>query len=283
MKVLFDIFGFPIYFFGVMIALGILAGISISYKETRRKGLEPDIVYDLAIYGIGSAILGARVFYILFYNLSYYLNNPSEIIMISEGGLSIHGGLIGAFLFGLYYFRKKKLNFLKYADAIVPGIILGQAIGRVGCDVFGKVMKSSYPWGVERQGQLVHPTQVYEFLLNYMVFYLLWRKRRNIRYNGQLFVWYLVLFAFNRSIVEFFRYNPSIIEWFSISHLLSIGLILAAIIIGSLIKKKKNKSCDNNIKNDENISDNRLTWLKEFIYLIVLIIISLIIFYAIQS
>lgn len=283
MKVLFSVFGVQIYFFGVMIALGILAGIYISYKEMKRKGLEADIVYDLALYGIGSAILGARIFYILFYNFSFYINNPSEIIKISEGGLSIHGGLIGAFLFGLYYFRKKKLNFLKYADAIVPGIILGQAIGRVGCDVFGKVLTTSYPWGIERQGQLVHPTQVYEFLLNYVVFFLLWRKRKSIRYNGQLFVWYLILFAINRSIVELFRYNPSIIGWFSISHLLSIVLILIAFNISLLIKKKENTGLDNKIEIEEHIVDNRTMRIKEFIVLVILIIISLIIFYTIQS
>lgn len=283
MKVLFSILGFPIYFFGVMIALGILAGIFISYKEVKRKVLETDTVFDLAIYGIGSAILGARLFYILFYNLSYYIDNPVEIILISEGGLSIHGGLIGAFLFGIYYFRKNKLSFLNYADAIVPGIILGQAIGRIGCDVFGKVLTTSYPWGIEQQGQLVHPTQVYEFLLNYIVFFILWRKRRNIKYNGQLFVWYLVLFAFNRSIVELFRYNPSIIGWFSISHLLSIGLIIAAIIISILIKKKENISLDSIDKNREFNAENRITRIKEIIYLIVIIVISLIIFYAVQS
>lgn len=283
MKVLLSIFGIQVYFFGVMIALGLLAGIYISYKEMKRKGLEADNVYDLALYGIVSAILGARIFYIVFYNFSFYINNLSEIIKISEGGLSIHGGLIGAFLFGFYYFRNKKLNFLKYADAITPGIILGQAIGRVGCDVFGKVLTSSYPWGVERQGQLVHPTQVYEFLLNYIVFYLLWRKRKSIKYNGQLFVWYLVLFAVNRSIVELYRYNPSIMGRFSISHLLSVGLIIAAFIISILIKRKENKVLDHKKENEELLLDNRTTGIKEFIILVILIIISLIIFYTVQS
>lgn len=175
------------------------------------------------------------------------------------------------------------MNFLKYADAIAPGIILGQAIGRVGCDVFGKVLTTSYPWGVERQGQLVQPTQVYEFLLNYVVFFLLWRKRKSVRYNGQLFVWYLVMFAINRSIVELFRYNPSIIGWFSISHLLSIGLILAAIIISIFIKKKEIIELNNDLGYIKNMSDNRITMVKEFIYLAVLIVISLIIFYTVQA
>ena len=284
MKVLFSVFGIQIYFFGVMIALGIIAGILISYRELNRKKLEANRVLDLAVYGITFAIIGARIFYIIFYNLSYYLNNPIEVIMISEGGLSIHGGLIGAFLFGIYYFRKHKLSFLQYADAIVPGIILGQGIGRVGCDVFGKVMNNSLPWGILRQGQLVHPTQIYEFLLNYTVFYILWRKRKNISYNGQLFVWYLILFAINRSIVELFRYNPSIIGWFSISHLLSIGLILVSIIIKILIMTNRNIVSHLPEKIDfVNSPVNSLEWLKDIMFVVILMVISLLIFYLVQT
>jgi phosphatidylglycerol:prolipoprotein diacylglycerol transferase len=284
MKVLFNFFGIPIYFFGVMIAFGLIAGILISYQELKRKKLEANRVLDLATYGIVSAIIGARIFYIIFYNPSLYLKNPIEIIMISEGGLSIHGGLIGAFLFGIYYFRKHKLSFLQYADAIAPGIILGQGIGRVGCDVFGKVMNSTLPWGILRNGQLVHPTQIYEFLLNYAVFYILWRKRKNIKYNGQLFVWYLILFGINRSIVELFRYNPSIIGWFSISHLLSIGLILVSIIIKTLIMTNRNTvhlSADK--KNAVNLEDKSREWLKDLLFVIILIVISLLIFYRVQT
>jgi phosphatidylglycerol---prolipoprotein diacylglyceryl transferase len=101
MKILFYIFGFPVHFFGVMIAFGFLAGIILSFYEVRRKNLDTERLFDLAIYGIISAVIGARIFYIIFYDLSYYLKNPAEIILISEGGLSIHGGLIGAFLFGI--------------------------------------------------------------------------------------------------------------------------------------------------------------------------------------
>jgi len=283
MKILFSVFGFPTYFFGVMISFGLIAGILISCIEAKRKRLEIDKIYDLAIYGIMSAIVGARLFYILFYDLSYYLKNPIDIILISEGGLSIHGGLIGAFIFGLCYFRKHKLSFLQYADAIVPGIILGQGIGRVGCDVFGKVMNSSLPWGIERQGQLLHPTQVYEFILNYIVFYILWRKRKSIKYNGQLFVWYLVLFAINRSFVELFRYNPAIIGWFSISHLLSLGLIIMAIMIRILSTNKGYVILSNN-ENDKEIESYRsMDWFKDLLFVVIMIVVSLVIFYTLQS
>ena len=285
MKILFNVFGLPIYFFGLMIALGLMAGIFISYNEAKRKKLEADRIFDIAIYGIISAIVGARIFYILFYDLSYYIKNPADIILISEGGLSIHGGLIGAFIFGFIYFKIRKLSFLHYADAIVPGIILGQGIGRVGCDVFGKVMNSTLPWGIERQGQLLHPTQMYEFILNYIVFYILWRKRKYINYNGQLFVWYLVLFAINRSVVELFRYNPSIIGWFSISHLLSIGLIIAAIIVRFYItyRKKLEIAAPIENNNDTITLGKSEDWLKDLLYVVILITISILIFYFVQS
>ena len=282
MKILFTILGYPIYFFGALIALGLMAGTFISNIEVKRKNLETDRVLDLAIFGLISAIVGARLFYILFYNLSYYMANPDDIILISEGGLSIHGGLIGAFIFGVCYFRKHKLSFLYYADAIVPGIILGQGIGRVGCDVYGKIMTTSLPWGIKRQGQLLHPTQVYEFILNYLMFFILWRKRKKIKYNGQLFVWYLVFFAINRSVVELFRYNPSIIGWFSISHLLSIGLVIIAFIIKILINKKDMIISNNSEGNEIEINKND-SWLKEFLYVAIMIIISIIIFYIVQS
>ncbi|AUS97411.1 prolipoprotein diacylglyceryl transferase [Clostridium thermosuccinogenes] len=281
MKVLFHIFGIPVHFFGVMIALGILAGIFVAYLEVKRKKLDVGKLFDIALYSIISAVVGARVFYILFYDLSYYLNNPAEIIKINEGGLSIHGGLLGASIFAFFYFRKNnKLSFYKYADAIAPGIILGQGIGRIGCDVFGKVMSIPRPWGIERQDQLLHPAQVYEFLLNYAVFFILWRKRKSIKYDGQLFIWYVILFAINRSIVELFRSNPSVVGWFSISHLLSVLLIIGAVIFMIFAKKKR---VDNPNESNGEAVIRTLDWVKDVLITLALIAVSLIIFYTIQA
>lgn len=280
MKELFHIFGIPINFFGVMIALGMLAGVFVAHREVKRKKLNVDKLFDIALYSIISAVVGARLFYILFYNLSYYLENPVDIIKINEGGLSIHGGLLGAFIFAFFYFRKQKLNFFKYADAMAPGIILAQGIARIGCDVFGKVMSIPRPWGIEREGQLLHPAQAYEFILNYLVFFILWRKRKNIKYNGQLFVWYIILFSINRSVVELFRINPSVIGWFSISHLLSLLFIAAAIVFMYIAKKKNN---DVPVDSLEDVTVHKLDWLKDILITLVLIAVSLLIYYTVQS
>lgn len=280
MKVLINLFGVPIYFFGVMIALGILAGLFVALIEVRRKNLEEEKLYDIALYSIISAVVCARLFYIVFYNLAYYLKNPIEIINITEGGLSIHGGLLGAFIFAILYVRKHKLNFFKYADAIAPGIILGQGIGRVGCDVFGKIMSNPLPWGIERQGQLLHPTQMYEFILDYLVFFILWRKRKNARYDGQIFLWYIILFSINRGLVELFRYNPSIAGWFSISHLLSVVFILGAAAVMFLLKAKGPGVTDDS---NEPAQSSKHAWLTHLLILLGLVAVSIFIFYTMQG
>lgn len=277
MKILFYVSGIPVHFFGVTIAIGMLAGIFVAYKEVKRKGLEVERLFDIALYSIISAVVGARLFYIIFYNLSYYIENPAEIIKINEGGLSIHGGLLGAFIFGVIYFRKHKLNFFKYADAIAPAIILGQAIGRVGCDVFGRPMSSPLPWGVKYGGQLVHPAQVYEFVLNYILFFILWRKRKNIKYDGQIFLWYVILFSINRGVVELFRTNPYIFGWFSVSHLLSLVFILAAVVLMYLIKRG---TFGVPMIHSEAAVEHSTALIKDVLIVIGLVIVSMIIYYT---
>ncbi|OGO77916.1 MAG: prolipoprotein diacylglyceryl transferase [Clostridiales bacterium GWB2_37_7] len=280
MEILFYVSGIPVHFFGVMIALGILGGLAVAYFEVKRKKLNVDKMFDLVIYSIIAAVVTARLFYVLFYDLSYYINNPLDIFKVYEGGLSIHGGLLGAFVFAIFYVRKHKLSFFKYADALAPGIILGQGIGRVGCDVFGKVMTVPYAWGIERQGQLLHPAQVYEFLLNYLVFFILWRNRKSIKYDGQLFIWYIILFSINRSVVELFRYNPAVAGWFSISHLLSVLFIVGALITMFVIRKKR---IDSSELIKENTSVRILDWIKDILITLVLVAVSLVVFYTIQS
>lgn len=274
----FHFLGIPISFLGLMTAIGVFIGFLVAKKEIKRKELDINILYDLTIYTVISGLLGARLFYVLFYNLSFYIKNPIDIIKINDGGMSIHGALFSAFIVAFIYIKKNKLSFLRYADAIAPSIILGQGIGRIGCDVFGKPMNYPYFWGVMYQGQLVYPVQVYEFILNYLVFFILWRLRKKTKYNGQLFFLYVILFALNRGIVEFFRINPLISGWFSISHLLSALFIVGTLIIKYFVKKKSN--CINIKQTQINKSDGLL---KDIMFLIVIIIISLIIFYSVQA
>lgn len=237
MKLLFNIGGIGIHLFGITIALGILAGLYVVMKEIKRKGLKKDETFDLAFYTVLVGIVGARINYILAFNPSFYFNNPKEILMIQNGGLSIQGALIAGILFAIIYMKRKDMPIWKTADAFSPAIILGQGIGRVGCDVFGVPMVREFFWGVNVRGQLLHPAQIYEALLNYLLFFFLWSKRKSVKYNGQIFVLYFIGFSFNRFIVEFFRENPLVIGRLSVAHVYSLVFIIGALILDRLLQK----------------------------------------------
>lgn len=238
MKTIFSIGHYSITTFGMFIAIGILVGYLITIKEAKRKKFPIDPLTDLILYVIIFGIIGARLYYVLAFNLDYYLNNLGKIVAVWDGGLSIQGALIGGGIVALVYTRIKKINLWKTADIMAPGIILGQAIGRVGCDVFGVVMKNDYFWGVLSDGNLLHPAQIYESLLNYILFGVLWARRKSVKYDGQLFFTYLIGFSINRFIVELFRTNPMFIEPFTVAHATSVALIIISIIALNILKKR---------------------------------------------
>lgn len=276
MKELLSIGPIHIYFFGLMIAVSAIVAGAFAIKQGEKRGINEDIMFNLIIIVLISGVLGARLFYILFYNPSFYFNNPGEIIKIDEGGLSIHGGIFSAILAGYIYSIKNKISFFKLADIAVVGIALAQGIGRVGCDVFGKAMINIMPWGINYNGQILHPAQVYEFILDYILFIFLWRRSYKKKFEGELFIIYLVSFALIRGIVEFFRINPVIWGPFSISHLLSLALIIIGLVSYLLLSKRS--------KEDLNlISDNKISLITMLFYLIVLIGISIFIFYFVQG
>lgn len=238
MRELFSIGHFSIKIFGVMIAIGMLAGMFIMLKEADRKKLNKDKMLDLTIYTIIASIIGARLYYVLAFNLRYYLENPLEIVFINLGGLSIQGGLIGGMLFAAWYTKKKGISFWKAADAFAPGIALGQAIGRIGCDVFGVPMENIYPWGIKVGAQILHPAQIYEMFLDLILFAFLWRSRGKAKYHGQLFMNYIIGFSLNRAIVEFFRANPIVAGPFTVAHVTSFVIIVIALIVNRIIKNR---------------------------------------------
>ncbi|OLS01970.1 prolipoprotein diacylglyceryl transferase [Tissierella creatinophila] len=272
MKTIFSIGHYSINVFGLFIAIGILVGYLITLKETKRKEFSTDTITDLILYVIVFGIIGARLYYVLVFNLDYYLDNLGKIVAVWDGGLSIQGALIGGGIATLIYSKIKKINLWKAADIMAPGIILGQAIGRVGCDVFGVVMKNKYFWGVLMDGRLLHPAQIYESILNYILFGILWARRKSVKYDGQLFFTYLIGFSINRFIVEFFRANPMFIDPFTVAHATSAALIVISI-IGLIILKKGNKT-KNKIKGKMfSITTG------EIVLILSMIIVSLLLYY----
>ena len=276
MKELFSIGPFHVYFFGLMIAVGIISAVFFAEWQAKKRGIKDDIMFNLAIVGVISGVVGARLFYILFYNPSFYFTHPMEIFKINEGGLSIHGGLLAAIVAGYIYSARVKISFFKLADISVMSVALAQGIGRVGCDVFGNVMTHVMTWGISIGGSILHPAQAYEFILDYILFIILWRKSEKQKYQGELFVIYIIGFPIIRGVVEFFRDNPVIWGHFSISHLLSLVFIVIGLLIYAYLKRTEKYE----VKNHEGIVTPM--YLK-FICLILLIIISLVIFYMVQG
>ena len=270
MKELFSFGPIHIYFFGLMIAIAAIAGGAFAIKQGEKRGINEDTIFNLIMIVLISGVLGARLFYILFYNPSFYFSNPGEIIKIDEGGIfsSIAAGYI--------YSVKSKIPFFKLADITVMGVALAQGIGRVGCDVFGKAMINIMPWGINYNGQILHPAQVYEFILDYILFIILWRRSYKKKFEGELFVIYLIAFPIIRGIVEFFRINPVVWGPFSISHLLSLVLVVIGLVSYILLSKKTNEDCA--IFKDTKISSATMIF-----YLIALIAVSIFIFYFVQG
>ncbi|API90097.1 prolipoprotein diacylglyceryl transferase [Marinilactibacillus sp. 15R] len=237
---LFSIGHFSISLLGVTSALGMIIGLLLIQKEGERKRLDKDKLMDLGLYTVVFGILGARLGYIVFFDPVYYMENPMAVFRITQGGLSIQGAILVAGSFAFWFMKKKKMAVWKTADAIVPGVILGQAIGRVGCDVFGVPMSRNWPWGVMVGGELLHPAQLYEVALNYILFLIIWRRRQTAQFDGELFFIYVIGFAFNRFIVEFFRSNPLVIGSLSIAHVISLLIIVLGLLLLMFMRNKHN-------------------------------------------
>lgn len=237
---LFSIGHFSISLLGVTSALGMIIGLLLIQKEGERKRLDKDKLMDLGLYTVVFGILGARLGYIVFFDPVYYMENPMAVFRITQGGLSIQGAILVAGSFVFWFMKKKKMAVWKTADAIVPGVILGQAIGRVGCDVFGVPMSRNWPWGVMVGGELLHPAQLYEVALNFILFLIIWRRRQTAQFDGELFFIYVIGFAFNRFIVEFFRSNPLVIGSLSIAHVISLLIIVLGLLLLMFMRNKHN-------------------------------------------
>jgi phosphatidylglycerol:prolipoprotein diacylglycerol transferase len=206
---------FEIRWYGIMIALAFLAGTWIGLKEAKRKGYDSDLIYDLLFYVMVAGIVGARLYYVAASNLSYFIEHPLDIVAIWRGGLSLHGGLIGGLLAGVWFCRKRGLAFWDFADLLTPSIILGQAVGRGACTLngcsFGK--PTGLPWAIvftnpDAQAPHnipLHPTQFYEMGTDFLIFFILWNLRTRMRFPGQLFLVWAMTYAVARFVLEFFR------------------------------------------------------------------------------
>jgi phosphatidylglycerol:prolipoprotein diacylglycerol transferase len=241
----FNLGPLTIHWYGVMVALAFLVGLWTAGRRATRSGINGERIVDLGPWLILGAILGARTFYVVSYWREEFAGKPiSEIFMIHHGGLVFYGGLLGASLAGIIYIRIRGLALWKVADILAPSIALGYVFGRIGCLFNGCCYGRAcdLPWAIRfpEDNPLhpptfpVHPTQIYDSLLNLGLYLALaWLYRRK-KFDGQVFAVYLLCYAVTRSFVEMFRGDypaEHLHRGLTPAHLVSVGIFAAGAIL----------------------------------------------------
>lgn len=245
----FSIFGLEVRWYGIIMASAIMIGTFIAMNSSKKEGLKDDTILDILIWAVPISILCARLYYVLF-SWSDYKNNLIDVFAFRQGGMAIHGALIGAFLSGYIIIRIKKLNFLQIADIVAPAIVLGQAIGRWGNFLNqeahgGPVSEkfiSFFPAFIKNQmfidGQYYHPTFLYESLWCLVVFAILIVYKKYKSSNGELLALYMIMYSAERFIVEGLRTDSLMIGTFRIAQLISLFIALSGIVLFVHLRKK---------------------------------------------
>ena len=231
--------------YGIIIGVGIALALWLVVRESERRGLDKELFPDLMLWAIPIAIISARIYYVLF-KWDYYSQNPGEIIKIWEGGIAIHGALIGSVITAAIFAKKRGVSFWKLADIAAPSIILGQAIGRWGNfmnqEAHGEVVNRAVlenlyiPDFIINQmtidGITYQPTFLYESIWNIIGFVILILLRKvNLR-RGELFLTYVIWYSIGRFFVEGMRTDSLMLtENLRIAQTISIALIIGAIVL----------------------------------------------------
>lgn len=240
--VLLELGPFQIRYYGLLWAAGFVIAYFLIYYLAKRKQLPltKDDVSDLIVYEIVGVVLGARLAYILFYNPQFYIQNPMEMLALWHGGLSFHGGLLGATASAYLFCKKKKMEFYDLADIVVVPAALALALGRLGnfvnAELYGRI--TNVPWCIDySKNQFVevpsgcrHPSQIYASIKNLIIFSALWLIKDKKMPKGFMFWSFVALYGLFRTIVEFFRQPDEqiglILNYFSMGQLLSFPLFL---------------------------------------------------------
>lgn len=224
------IFGFSIAFYGIIIGIGMLLGITLAARDAEKRGIGEDTIYDFALLGIVFGVIGARLYYV-FFRWDNYRGNLLEILNLRAGGLAIYGGVIGGILSLMFYCKRKKQNFLNLADSLILGVLVGQILGRWGnffnAEAFGRYTDSLFAMQLRRDivnpiminSALlqhlvrvngvdyiqVHPTFLYESVWNLcLLLFLLWYRPKK-RFTGEMFFLYLGGYGLGRVWIEGLR------------------------------------------------------------------------------
>ena len=260
-----SIFGFSIAYYGIVIVTGMMSAIWIAQREAKRTGQNPEQYLDLAMIGIAAGILGARIYYVIF-AWDYYKDDLLSIFNIRQGGLAIYGGIIGACIAVVIYSRKKKQNFSLLMDTASMSIVFGQIMGRWGNffnrEAFGDYTNNLFamqlPVSAVRANEItqkmwdhvvtvngveyiqVHPTFLYESLWNVGVLLFLFWFRKRKKFNGEVFLMYLIGYGLGRIWIEGLRTDQLLLPvvGLPVSQLLS-GCLVVGCTILVVWKRKK--------------------------------------------
>lgn len=238
--VAFTIFGIEVKWYGVLISMGALIAIFIADGISKKRGMDDDTFTDYVLKLVLTGIVGARAYYVIF-EWDYYSAHPNEILAIRNGGLAIYGGILAGIIMTYIYTKRRELEFWDFGDMIAPGLVLAQGIGRWGNFINGEAHggPTNLPWAIVVNGVKVHPTFLYESILDVCIFLILYfylRKRQKFR--GQLFTTYMILYGIGRFFIEGLRTDSLYIGYFRVSQLVSIFFIVIGIII--TVKNQKN-------------------------------------------
>ena len=263
------VFGQPIALYGLILGLGILAGLLMAEREAKRTGQNPDIYWDLSLYAIVFSIIGARLYYVAF-SWNYYKDNLWEIFNIREGGIAIYGAVIAATITIAIFAKIKKLSFLQLTDTTVLGLLVGQIIGRYGNfmnrEAFGGysdgLFAMALPVEAVRAGEItaemtshieagmnyiqVHPTFLYESLWNVGVLLLLLLYRSHKKFQGEMTLLYLGGYGIGRGWIEGLRTDQLLIgnTDIAVSQVLAFILVIVSVVglVYGHMKMKSNKN-----------------------------------------
>lgn len=262
----FSIFGFEIALYGVIIGIGVLCGVLLAAHVAKKEKLDADIIWDFAIYAIIFSIIGARIYYVIF-SWDMYKDNLISVLNLRNGGLAIYGGVIAAFITLWVYCKVKKHSFLQIADICVPGLVLGQVIGRWGNftnrEVFGEYTDSllamRLPIDAVRSSDIsekiaanivegtnyiqVHPTYLYESLWNLALLVLMLCYRKHKKFEGEQWLLYLGGYGLGRAWIEGIRTDTLFLPHttIAVSQLLAVVLFVAAVAADVLIRLHLNR------------------------------------------
>ena len=269
--VAFTVFGHDIYWYGILISLSVVLAVVMVYREAKRKGLDADCMLDYALLTVPTAIVFARLYYVIF-EWDQYAANPIHALFIWEGGIAIYGSILGGIVATLIFSKWKKISFWTLADLVAPGLVLGQAIGRWGNflnqEAFGELVTNPdlqfFPYAVyiERLGEWHMATFFYESVACFLIFIflLIYRRKAKNAPAGNLFLWYWVLYGIERAYVEGLRTDSLWIfkggipignliffpNGLRVSQVLSIIMVIAfgAVLIVRAVKRHKKQTAE---------------------------------------